>query len=76
MSCFCLYLCGLMKYILYAFLIYLAYKIIFDLVIPVSKATSQVKSKMREMQEAQQQAQQQHTNASKLPRRSSNRRIR
>jgi Sec-independent protein translocase protein TatA len=46
------------KIILYGFLLYLVYKFIFELVIPVSKATSQIKDKMREMQ-AQQQAQQQ-----------------
>ena len=45
------------KIILYGFLLYLLYKFIFELVIPVSKATSQVKDKLREMQ-AQQQAQQ------------------
>ena len=45
------------KMIIYGFLIYLLYKFVFELVIPVSKATSQVKDKIREMQE-QQQAQQ------------------
>lgn len=45
----------LVKYLLYAFVIYLLYKFIFDLVIPVSKATSQVKDKLREMQEQQSQ---------------------
>jgi hypothetical protein len=45
------------KIILYGFLLYLLYKFIFELVIPVSKATSQVKDKLREMQE-QQRAQQ------------------
>lgn len=51
----------LLKYILWGFVIYLLYKFIFELVIPVGKATSQVKEKMREMQEqqAQQQFQQQ-----------------
>ena len=46
------------KIILYGFLLYLLYKFIFELVVPISKATSQVKDKMREMH-AQQQAQQQ-----------------
>ena len=52
------------KIIIYGFLIYLLYKFIFELVIPVSKATSQVKDKMREMQQMQeqQQAQQQQYN--------------
>ena len=50
------------KLIIYGFLIYLLYKFIFELVIPVSKATSQVKDKIREMQE-QQNAQQQQPHA-------------
>ena len=55
-----LYLYSLMfKMILYGFLIYLAYKFIFELVIPVSKATSQVKDNLRKMQEMQQAQQQQ-----------------
>jgi sortase (surface protein transpeptidase) len=48
------------KIILYGFLLYLLYKFIFELVIPVSKATSQVKSKMREMQEMQNAQQEQY----------------
>jgi heme exporter protein D len=51
------YLCPPMfKIILYGFLLYLLYKFIFELVIPVTKATSQVKDKLREMQEQQQRA--------------------
>ena len=46
------------KIILYGILLYLLYKFVFELVIPVGKATSQVKDKIREMQ-YQQQAQQQ-----------------
>ncbi len=45
------------KLLIYGFLLYLLYKIVFELVIPVGKATSQVKDKIREMQE-QQRAQQ------------------
>ena len=48
------------KIILYGFLLYLLYKFVFELVIPVSKATSQVKSKMREMQEMQNAQQEQY----------------
>jgi sortase (surface protein transpeptidase) len=48
----------LVKYIIWGFVIYLIYKFVFELVIPVSKATTQVKDKLREMQE--QQAQQQY----------------
>jgi heme exporter protein D len=59
------------KIILYGFLLYLLYKFIFELVIPVSKATSQVKDKLREMQEQQQRAAQQQQN--RLSRRSGRR---
>lgn len=59
-----LYLCALMfKIILYSFLIYLLYKFIFELVIPITKATSQVKDKLREMQEQQQMQQRQQQQA-------------
>lgn len=37
------------RYILYAFLIYLAYRFIFHFIIPVYKATKQVKKQFREM---------------------------
>jgi hypothetical protein len=47
------------KILFYAFLIYVLYKLIFDFIVPVSKATSQVKSKVREMQEQQRYQQQQ-----------------
>jgi Sec-independent protein translocase protein TatA len=55
----------LLKYIIWGFVIYLLYKFIFELVIPVGKATSQVKDKLREMQDqqAQQQFQQQQQQA-------------
>jgi Sec-independent protein translocase protein TatA len=45
----------MMKLIFWAFLFYLAYRFITDLVIPVGKASKQVRSRMQEMQEAQQQ---------------------
>ncbi len=48
------------KIILYSFLLYLLYKFVFELVIPIGKATSQVKSKMREMQEMQEAQQRQY----------------
>jgi sortase (surface protein transpeptidase) len=56
------------KVILYGILLYLLYKFVFELVIPVSKATTQVKDKLREMQEqqaAQQRAYQQQNQAVK-----------
>ena len=55
-----LYLCALMtKLIIYGILLYLLYKFVFELVIPVSKATTQVKDKIKEMQEQQMKQQQQ-----------------
>lgn len=47
------------KLIIYGILLYLLYKFVFELVIPVSKATSQVKDKLKEMQEQQMRQQQQ-----------------
>lgn len=44
-----------MRYIFIAFALYLLYKLVFDLVIPVSRATSQVRGQMRKMQEMQEQ---------------------
>ena len=39
------------RILLYAFLFYLAYKIIFDLIVPVYRTTKQVKKGFREMNE-------------------------
>ena len=47
----------IMKFIFYALLIYFLYKIIFDLVIPATKVTRQVKTKMAEMHEEMQRQQ-------------------
>ena len=38
-----------MRYLLYAFLIYLAYRLVFHFIIPIYKTTSQVKKQFREM---------------------------
>ncbi|MDD2793903.1 MAG: hypothetical protein PHD73_12035 [Sediminibacterium sp.] len=48
------------KVLFWCLMIYLAYRFIFELVIPVSRTASQLKRKMAEMQE-QQMFQQQHT---------------
>lgn len=37
------------RYLLYAFLIYLAYRVVFHLIIPLYKTTKQVKKQFREM---------------------------
>ena len=38
-----------MRYLLYAFLIYLAYRLVFHFIIPIYKTTRQVKEQFREM---------------------------
>jgi hypothetical protein len=48
-----------MKFIFYGILIWLLYKLVFDFIIPVSRATRQIKSKIREAQEQQQRFQEQ-----------------
>jgi Sec-independent protein translocase protein TatA len=42
---------SIFRILLYVFLIYLAYKIIFDLIIPVYRTTKQVKKGFKEMNE-------------------------
>ena len=43
----------MLKIILWGFLMYIAFKFIFELVIPVTKTAKQIKKKMTEMQEDQ-----------------------
>jgi hypothetical protein len=50
----------MIRIIFYAFLLYLAYKLVFDLVIPVYRTTRKVKKGFREMQERMQQHAEQH----------------
>lgn len=63
----------MIKLIFYGILFYVLYKLIFDFIIPVSKATGQIKSKIKEAQEQQrryqeqQQAQQQQQYHAKEP---------
>ena len=45
----------MIRYVILAFVFYLLYKLIFDFVIPVSRATSRVRSQIREMQNMQEQ---------------------
>jgi len=51
---------SLMKIILWGIVIYFIYRFVFNIVVPVSKATSQMKDKIREMQDAQVRQQQQN----------------
>lgn len=39
----------MLRFLLYAFLIYLAYRLVFHLIIPLYKTTKQVKKQFREM---------------------------
>lgn len=41
----------ILRFLVYAFLLYLAYKLVFDLIIPVYRTTRRVKNSFREMQE-------------------------
>ena len=58
---------ALLKLVFYGFLLYLGYKIIFDFIIPVSRASKQIKSKIREAQEQQRRFQQQQEQANARP---------
>ena len=39
----------MLRYLLYAFIIYLAYRLVFHFIIPIYKTTRQVKKQFREM---------------------------
>ena len=43
----------MIKFIFYGLVVYLIYKIIFEFVIPVSKASNQMREKIQQMQEQQ-----------------------
>jgi membrane protein insertase Oxa1/YidC/SpoIIIJ len=55
------------KVLLWAFAIYLLYRFIFGLVIPVSKTASQIKQKMSEMQQQQAFQQQEYARQQEQP---------
>ncbi|WP_298390064.1 hypothetical protein [Hydrotalea sp.] len=46
----------MLKVIIWGCVLYLIYKFVFDLVVPIGKATSEMKQKINTMQQAQQQA--------------------
>ncbi|MBY0348575.1 MAG: hypothetical protein GTN67_13315 [Hydrotalea flava] len=46
----------MLKIIIWSCVLYLIYKFVFDLVVPIGKATSEMKQKINAMQQAQQQA--------------------
>ena len=41
----------ILRFLFYAFLLYIAYKLVFDLIIPVYRTTRKIKKGFREMQE-------------------------
>ncbi len=54
----------MMKLLIYGFLIYLLYKVIFDVVLPVRKGIKTVRHNMEEMQRKMTEAQQQNSSNS------------
>ena len=58
---------SLLKILLWGIVIYYLYRFVFGVVVPVGKATNQMKSKIREMQDEQLRQQQQHTQSQQQP---------
>jgi Sec-independent protein translocase protein TatA len=50
------YFCSMTKFILYGFLIYFLYKVIFQVVVPVTKGVRSVRKNMEQMQKQQAEA--------------------
>ena len=50
----------ILRFLFYAFLLYLAFKLVFDLVIPVYRTTRKLKKGFREMQQKMNQHQEQY----------------
>jgi len=59
------YFCTMMKLILYGFLIYFLYKVIFQVVVPVSKGVNSVRKNMEQMQKQQADAERNAQNSQK-----------
>lgn len=58
----------MLRYLFYAFLIYLAYRLIFHFIIPIYKTTRQVKKQFREMHSRMEdQMNQQQANQQTMP---------
>jgi Sec-independent protein translocase protein TatA len=58
----------MLRYLFYAFLIYLAYRLIFHFIIPIYKTTRQVKKQFREMHsQMEDQMNQQQPNQQTMP---------
>ena len=56
-----------MKYIIWGIVIYLIYKFVFELVVPVTKATAQMKDKLQDLKQQQEAFQQQQTQQQQAP---------
>ncbi len=59
------YLCSMIRYLLFGLLIYFLYRFIFNFIIPVTRATREMRSKMTEFQNRMQE--QQHGFAPQRP---------
>ena len=58
----------MLRYLFYAFLIYLAYRLVFHFIIPIYKTTKQVKKQFREMHgQMEDHLNQQQTNQQTMP---------
>ncbi|MGZ5248065.1 MAG: hypothetical protein ACXWCR_13230 [Flavitalea sp.] len=55
----------IVKFLFYAFLLYLAWKLVFNLVIPVYRTTKKIKRGFREMQQKMEEAQRQQQQQSR-----------
>lgn len=55
----------ILRFLFYAFLIYLGYKLIFDLVIPVVRTTRKIRSQMNQARERMEQQHQQYAQQEK-----------
>jgi hypothetical protein len=57
----------ILRFLFYAFLLYLAFKLVFDLVLPVYRTTRKLKKGFREMQQKMNQHQEQYHQQSAPP---------
>ena len=53
------------KYIFYAILLYMAYRLVFDVILPIRRTTKAMKDQFRQAQEQMQQAQEQAQQSSR-----------
>lgn len=57
----------ILRFLFYAFLLYLGFKLIFDLIIPVYRTTRKLKKGFREMQQKMNQHSEQHNQQNTAP---------